>query len=218
MAVSVSVGILLAGGLSSRMGTDKALLTVPVTPDPAALDPAAPNKEEQISLLSRTHQVMESAGCSDILISRNQETDNFQYIQDIYHDYGPLSGIHACLSHFETQQDQAHNPDLGFLIVPVDMPLLSTENLAALIQYGTESKKACYYQNTVLPCFIPNFSGLLELITRRLSNKQLSITGLLHTIRAEELPSPEKSQLINTNTPEEWKNFQGDLFPAHPNQ
>ncbi len=201
----MTTGILLAGGLSSRMGTDKALLTVK-------------DGEDNISLLERTHQVMQSAGCSDVLISRNQEPDRFHYIQDIYSDYGPLSGIHACLNHFEKQHSQSHNPNLGFLIVPVDMPLLSTGNLKALIEYGTESAKACYFQNTVLPCFIPNFSGLLDLLTRRLSNKQLSITGLLHTIRAEELPPPAEDVLINTNTPEEWNDFQGDLFHSHTSQ
>lgn len=95
-------GLLLAGGRSRRMGTDKALLPVGETP-----------------LLDIMVDKMYRAGCDDVVVSRNESG----YTQDIITDKGPLSGLHAGLP--ECQHSRV-------LVVPVDMPGLTVEAMRTL--------------------------------------------------------------------------------------
>ncbi|WP_300320940.1 molybdenum cofactor guanylyltransferase [Idiomarina sp.] len=95
-------GLLLAGGRSRRMGTDKALLPVGETP-----------------LLDIMVDKMYRAGCDDVVVSRNESG----YTQDIIADKGPLSGLHAGLP-------KCHHPRI--LVVPVDMPGLTVDAMRTL--------------------------------------------------------------------------------------
>lgn len=95
--------IILAGGKSSRMGQDKALLTL--------------GGETQ---LSRTVALAKAAGCDQILISRNQSG----FIYDIYPDCGPLSGIQAALLHVRAS---------SCLVLTIDTPLLNAQLINQLL-------------------------------------------------------------------------------------
>ncbi|MDV6316351.1 molybdenum cofactor guanylyltransferase [Idiomarina sp. HP20-50] len=95
--------ILLAGGRSSRMGQDKALL-----------------RFGSVSLLEHMQTKLSDLGCQDILISRNQPG----FISDIIPEQGPLSGLHACLAHCQFNK---------VLVVPVDMPALTATTLLPLL-------------------------------------------------------------------------------------
>lgn len=97
--------IILAGGKSSRMGQDKALLTL--------------GGETQ---LSRTVALAKAAGCDQILISRNQAG----FIHDIYPDCGPLSGIQAALLHVQAP---------SCLVLTIDTPLLNAQLIQQLLQH-----------------------------------------------------------------------------------
>lgn len=97
--------IILAGGKSSRMGQDKALLTL--------------GGETQ---LSRTVALAKAAGCDQILISRNQAG----FIHDIYPDCGPLSGIQSALLYVRAS---------SCLVLTIDTPLLNVQLLKQLLQH-----------------------------------------------------------------------------------
>ena len=97
--------IILAGGKSSRMGQDKALLTL--------------GGETQ---LSRTVALAKAAGCDQILISRNQAG----FIYDIYPDSGPLSGIQAALLHVRAP---------SCLVLTIDTPLLNAQLINHLLAH-----------------------------------------------------------------------------------
>jgi molybdopterin-guanine dinucleotide biosynthesis protein A len=99
------IGILLAGGLSSRMGSDKALLQR--------------NGQTQ---LQHGIELLTAAGCEQVIVSRNAEG----FVQDHYQAAGPLAGIHAAIK----SAAGAHS----YLIMPVDMPLLPVEALQQLMQ------------------------------------------------------------------------------------
>ncbi|MAK42963.1 MAG: molybdenum cofactor guanylyltransferase [Spongiibacter sp.] len=99
------IGIVLAGGLSSRMGSDKALL-----------------ERDGQSQLQHSIDLLTAAGCDRVIVSRNAPG----YIEDQYSNAGPLAGIHAAI---------ATEPDaLRYLIIPVDMPKLPVEALQQLLQ------------------------------------------------------------------------------------
>ncbi|NRA87676.1 MAG: molybdenum cofactor guanylyltransferase [Rhizobiales bacterium] len=90
---SVAV-VILAGGKSSRMGSDKAKLQL-----------------GDISLLEHMQQILNNANVQDIYI-------NDQYnIADVIANRGPLSGFHAALCKFIGQYD-------FLIITPIDMPEL----------------------------------------------------------------------------------------------
>ena len=73
---AVFKGVVLAGGQSSRMGSDKANLILK-------------NK----TLLQNACELLTAAGASDVLISRNVQSTTAQYIADIYPGSGPLGGL-----------------------------------------------------------------------------------------------------------------------------
>jgi ABC-type transporter Mla maintaining outer membrane lipid asymmetry ATPase subunit MlaF/molybdopterin-guanine dinucleotide biosynthesis protein A len=97
---------ILAGGKSTRMGTDKAFVTL-----------------NGRSLLDRMLDVGQSVTPDVRIIGDAQKFSQFApTVEDIFRDCGPLGGIHAAL--------RASPSELN-LILAVDLPLVST----ALLQY-----------------------------------------------------------------------------------
>lgn len=105
---NISVGI-LAGGKSSRMGTNKALL---------------PWKnstmiENLVDLFSDFSQKMISVG--DISVFENTQImnrENVCWVQDERKDYGPLEGVYQLLSNLENE---------WLFVVATDMPFVDEE-------------------------------------------------------------------------------------------
>ncbi|MBR3585763.1 MAG: NTP transferase domain-containing protein, partial [Oscillospiraceae bacterium] len=74
-------GIVLAGGFSKRMGTDKAEL-----------------KLGGMTLLELQVRKLQQIGITDIMVSGyGKPVEGTRAIEDIYPHKGPMSGIHACL-------------------------------------------------------------------------------------------------------------------------
>lgn len=104
----------LAGGQSSRMGTDKAFLLL-----------------EGRSLLSRVLEVTRSATDDVHIIGQRQKYSSFApTIEDIFPGCGPLGGIHAALrsSHRELN-----------LILAVDVPFVTSALLRHLVALAENS-------------------------------------------------------------------------------
>ena len=101
-------GLVLAGGQSRRMGTDKAHLKV--------------SGQTLMDIMTRK---LTQLDCLDVQISSNQ----YEFaIKDEFTGYGPVAGIHAGVKHY-LQEGKS-----GFIIiVPVDMPLLSAGLLEQLV-------------------------------------------------------------------------------------
>ncbi len=106
-------GIILAGGASRRMGTDKAGLTLHGKP-----------------LLVRQVEKMRQMGITDIMLSGGAAIPmpGTRTIPDIYPGRGPLGGIHACLAASEHPR---------CLVLSVDTPLVPASILARLCQTHT---------------------------------------------------------------------------------
>jgi molybdopterin-guanine dinucleotide biosynthesis protein A len=102
-------GFVLAGGKSSRMGSDKAELSL-----------------DGRTLLEHALSTVRAV-CGDALIigSRARYSSfGFGY-EDIFPDCGPLSGVHSALTHSQTEWN---------LIIAVDTPFLKPELLRYLIE------------------------------------------------------------------------------------
>lgn len=173
-------GLLLAGGRSSRMGQDKALLSI-----------------HGETLLQRGQKLLKAAGAEQVFVSRNEFT--LGYLPDVYPNKGPLSGIHAALD----------NSDLPLLVIPIDMPLLTKELLEPIVQAGLTMETAIHYVDHQLPLFVPNSRLVKEYLEKNLTDsckqkRHLSIKRFLLTIGSAQLCTQNPEKLINTNTPEQW--------------
>ena len=107
-------GIILAGGKSSRMGSDKSLLKIGNT-----------------TFIERTVRLM-SALFPTVLISTNSpEQYAFlapEMIPDSVQNIGPLAGIYSCLLQSSTDKN---------FVISCDMPLMKMEMIQYLIEYPT---------------------------------------------------------------------------------
>ncbi|MBA6390188.1 molybdenum cofactor guanylyltransferase [Colwellia sp. BRX10-3] len=197
------LGVVLAGGKSSRMGKNKANL-----------------QREKQDMLSYSKSLLKEAGSSQVIVSGGE-----QGIDDLVANMGPLAGIQSIIQQFKPQ---------ALLILPVDLPLMTAVELAALKQVGELSQRACYFTDNYLPLYLPVnafveqfFQQPLSSVLSPLKSKKLisehmvshktankrnlagpSVRSLLAQI-PHNVIKPKNSQcLFNTNTPEQWQQAQ----------
>ena len=186
---------ILAGGKSTRMGTDKAFVTF-----------------DGRTLLSRALEAARSVTCNVRIVGDPGKFTPFApVVEDIFRECGPLGGIHAALRGSEF--------DLN-LMLAVDLPFVSPSLLQFLIDRARDSAAAA----ATVPRTAHGWQPLCAVYRRQftyiaekaLRERRYKIDALFETARAqaiheEELRaagfSPDLFQ--NLNTPE-------DLAMARP--
>ncbi len=180
--------VILVGGQSSRMGRDKALLTL-----------------HGQRLLDVVADVVRDAGIEAVYLSGKEATDGiygaYPYIPDAFLQCGPVGGVCSSLMQLAGQYDRV-------LFVPVDLPLLSVALLHELMRSLPD--RACYFAEHPLPCILPLNAATLrhvEIITHALAQGQkISVreflAGLYAVSRA--VPASLTQALTNTNTAAQW--------------
>jgi molybdenum cofactor guanylyltransferase len=114
--VESATAFVLAGGHSSRMGADKALLAF-----------------RDQTLLSRALQTAAAASGKVVIVGPRQLYAIYgEVVEDIYTGCGPLGGIHAAL--------RATGTDLN-LVLSVDMPLMTAEFLRWLLEQARNASE-----------------------------------------------------------------------------
>ncbi|MAI65734.1 MAG: hypothetical protein CL600_12835 [Alteromonas sp.] len=182
------IGVVLAGGRSSRMGRDKALLKI-----------------EALSMIERAEQLLANTSVDKVMISRND--DNSAHTADIIPHKGPLSGIHAIATRYI---------DCNLLVLPVDLPLMDADTLEQLIYSGKETGKNVRFGIDNVPLFIQNtaiFRQVIDYTLRCTAN--YSVKQLCTHFPLLELPLKTRSKMFNTNTPEQWRFAMQHFSPAH---
>lgn len=194
MQASALTGIILAGGLSSRMGTDKARLSI-----------------QGESLLNRSRRILVDAGCDRVILSgapREEWPD--QTINDLVPRTGPVGGMVSCLLELQ----QAVFTELIF--VAVDTPLLSPTLIQRLLSVSA-SADAVLYQQHPLPLRLRLTPAVLarahSLYQALCADQDCSVRAFIAPLQIVQLiPSDaEASQLLNINTPQAWDNLQHEL-------
>jgi molybdenum cofactor guanylyltransferase len=178
----------LAGGKSSRMGTDKAFL-----------------EYRGRTLLSHALALAGSVSSEVRIVgSREKFGCNGAVVEDIFFGRGPLGGIHAAL--------RASEADLN-LVMAVDMPLLSQPFLQYLIERGRNSTATVTVPRTdgrrhpLCAVYRSSFATLAEDALQAGNNKIDLLFEIAQTLTIEEEEltragfSP--SLFINLNTPQE---------------
>lgn len=180
------IGVVLCGGKSTRMGTDKAFLSYYNKP-----------QYQQVALMLKPlcHQVIISCNANQLpLISTNYNTilDEKEWFNS-----GPVGGI---LSVFK------HNPNAALLVVGCDYPLLQTDDLQALIANRNPA--------TDVVCFYNQKSGYLEPILaiyeptcyqqllNNFSNNQTSLQQFIKSVKHKTVLCIDETRITSIDTQE----------------
>lgn len=184
-------GLVLAGGRSTRMGTDKAALIHP----------------DGRSLARRTYDLLAGAGCVDVVLSLRHDQEipvgfsdlpDLAIIRDpIDSTGGPLVGIVAAMS---------LHPGADWLVLACDLPRLDAATLSHLV--------ASKHPDELFLSYRSEFDGLPEPLCA------LYASAALPLLRNTEFRCPRKvllrnecrlldplvpRALDNANTPDDWQ-------------
>jgi molybdenum cofactor guanylyltransferase len=190
-------GLLLAGGRSKRMGTDKALLPFPYS--------------SQISFLQHLTQVMLGACKELVLVTRDvQQADTYvRYVSSLVRivvdeipDNGPLMGIYSGLRVVEASHA---------FVCAIDTPLLQPSLLTFLLTQCCDDTLVVPVVDDrpqVLLALYPRV--LLPLIEERLQAGRRDPRSLLDVAAIRYIPEeqlrvvdPDLRSFLNVNTPED---------------
>ncbi|WP_105103409.1 molybdenum cofactor guanylyltransferase [Microbulbifer pacificus] len=180
--------VVLAGGLSSRMGRDKALLELP----------------NGRTLLEQAKSLFDDlnppAGVKILLplVSGTRPGG----VPDRVQTAGPLGGLQAIADHLQQWQLDCD----ALLVVPVDMPLLSPALLRQLCVAGQTVQQAVCFGDFYLPCWLPlNPRCRRYLDAAAMGNAVASMRALFGYLGCMQLPAPEGDWHLNVNRPQDFE-------------
>jgi molybdopterin-guanine dinucleotide biosynthesis protein A len=176
------LGIVLAGGLSSRMGENKAFLNI----------------NEQ-TMLSHSKNLLTQTGISHVQVSGANSGGE----ADIIEQGGPLAGIYTLIQRYQPK---------AILAMPVDMPFMQSSLLKELKLKGELSGKGTFFSNSSLPVYLPVNALLFDYLQQAFTSSKFLETGkgpsfkqVFSLTNALEISIKDKQTLTNTNTPEQWQ-------------
>jgi len=193
--------IILSGGKSSRMGTNKSLLKI-----------------GDKTVIERMHDLLRNMFKDVILITN--EPDDYKFLglpiyEDIFRHRGPLAGIHSGLKHSKT--------NLNF-IISCDLPLMTKEMINYLIEYETNklitvAKADGFIQQLAgkysMECLSPSEKILKEAINNEnrdavQKKRKCNVLSLIdmvgaEIIPAESLPFYDEDLYFNMNKTEDYE-------------
>lgn len=180
-------GVILAGGMSSRYGENKAFLR-------------AGGK----TVIERIVNVLECV-FREIIISTNNPAEygflNLKCFTDYYKEKGPLAGIHSSLINSGTDK---------IFVVSCDMPLINGVDIKRIINHKPESEITVASVNSrIQPLFGIYSKSLVPEITRILTddiNKNYSVKRLLDVSDTEIIEIPDAGLAFsNINKKEDYQ-------------
>ncbi|WP_238382918.1 molybdenum cofactor guanylyltransferase [Cognatilysobacter segetis] len=173
-------GIVLAGGRSSRMGVDKALLML-----------------DGRSLLDTAIARLREAGAEQVLVSG--ERPAHAGVPDRTAGLGPVGGLASVM---------AACPDGAAVVVPVDMPRLSPGALRRLVD-ALDTARAVYFDGHPLPCGLRVDDATRAAIAACVAAAPHgpALRSLLRGLGAVTLQATDAADFENVNTPAAWAAF-----------
>lgn len=180
--------LVLTGGKSERMGTNKSMLQYHGEPQFLWI------ANQATSLGIPTYM---SVGASSL------PTHPFEEIRDTFLDLGPMGGLLSAMR---------HDPNSAWLLLAVDMPALQSTHIKELLAQRETHFGATAYLNSTNglpeplfsiwePCSYPE---LLHLLSKGISCPR---KALLNMEKVKLLTTTDSAFLSNVNTPEEAERF-----------
>ena len=181
--------LLLAGGKSARMGTNKAELLY-----------------EGKSFLEHMLDKARSLGIEKWYISGyDSRREDVQTVWDVYPERGPLSGLHASLSVMETPY---------CLVIPVDAPKLPVEILEGLLRHHEEldNEKVLIWEHGVRqePLIAVYPTAMADTLGQMIRDHAAPVFRAIDTWGFERFRMEmQQEQILNVNTPELYQKLLG---------
>ena len=186
-------GIILAGGLSRRMGRNKSELCI-----------------NGKTLLQIQADKLFALGIEDVMLSGADcpALPGARVVPDEYTGRGPLGGIHACLR-------AAENP--ACLVLSVDVPLIQPTTLAQLCRAHRGGVTVLRHGNMEEPLIGVYDRAVAEGIAALLEAGKGAVCGLREMVlwNCFDYFGPEEL-LINCNTPEDFASAKRFFFVERP--
>jgi molybdenum cofactor guanylyltransferase len=180
--------ILLAGGKSQRMGTDKGLLDL--------------NGKSFIKHICDALQPI--VGSNILIVSGNKKYDalGFSRVEDIIENKGPVGGLYTALKESKTKVN---------LVLSVDVPMVSTELLNWLIANHDESYMVTQTKSgdKTNPLIGVYDRSMRIVFGEHIAGNQLKLLNIIEDVKHQTIEVPEKwsNQTQNINTQEEYQNL-----------
>ncbi|PKI02238.1 molybdenum cofactor guanylyltransferase [Glaciecola sp. 33A] len=171
----MQIGLVLSGGKSSRMGRDKSAMTIGTE-----------------TMLEHSIAVMNSLNLDRVVVS-GADFD----IPDIFPEKGPVGGIYSAIQYLSLNVGDI------VLIIPNDMPLLSSDALLRLVQQSVLRKCTFIYKQHPMPLSLYISKSVLTRLQLLEGATGMSIKYLIEADRVEELAVVSQDVFSNVNTPQE---------------
>lgn len=191
------LGLVLAGGQSRRMGTDKALIS-----------------HDGESQLARTVRLLADVVDAVFVSARSEQANDpersrYSLIVDRYVDMGPVAGILSAM---------AEHPDCDWLVVACDMPGIDSPTLANLLANRDCREPLVAYRSVhdglpepLCAVYKPEARSIIEDFVARSIHCPRKMLIESDTLLLEPVSS---SALDNLNTPAELEEFRARRRPS----
>ncbi|HMN67748.1 MAG TPA: molybdenum cofactor guanylyltransferase [Bdellovibrionales bacterium] len=178
------MGVILAGGKSTRMKQDKAMLNF-----------------GGIGLLQRQFAMLESLlGRGNVIVSGDRP--DYPHVKDMDSSLGPLEGLRS-VSHSLLNKGQI----CPLLVVPVDMPFMTPHGLNRLI-HAASDEPMTKFRGRTLPLVVNKPLVVFEAIEKMKAGadtaRESSFKNLFKKIEVQEIEAEPEHFFANINTPEDW--------------
>jgi len=178
MQDSKVTGIILAGGKSSRMGSNKALMLY---------------KNQR--LIDIAISVVKPL-VNEILVSSNELIPNLsnRIISDVFENTGPIGGLYSCL--------KESNTDIN-LVIPCDVPLVSTSFYSLMLE-KIESFDAViprHSKGKLEPLIGIYHKNVLPMMEEQINQHVYKLVNLLERLNVCYIVIPKSADLKNLNYP-----------------
>lgn len=175
--------IILAGGKSSRMGTDKALL-----------------KYKGKTFVQIIYDNLKYI-CSDVIISSNNsevKIEGVKTVEDEFKNIGPMGGLYTCLKHSKT--------DYSF-VVSVDTPFISAKLLSKIAsQSGGYEVTVVEENKKVHPLIGVYHKSVITLLKSEIAAEKYKIMQMIKKTKHQIISVNDryKNELFNINSPDDF--------------
>jgi molybdenum cofactor guanylyltransferase len=178
---------ILAGGKSSRMGTDKGLVSLNDKP-----------------MVSYTLNLCEEIGYAPMLVANQDEYSALGYpvIKDLIPDMGPMGGLHTALEHNDQKATYV-------LLFSCDMPFIPKSAIFMLVEAATgQSVIVSEFMKNINPLFALYHKDLKEQVKTNIEKEHLKMKDFIEScdfekIDMEDLVLQAPLSFSNINTPED---------------
>ncbi len=169
--------IILAGGKSSRMKSEKGFVLLDGKP-----------------FIQHIIKAIQPIASELIIVSSNSDYDVFgiKRVEDIIPESGPIAGLHSGLTHSTTENN---------LVVSCDVPLITTSFLKKLLHHDKEDHDIIQFEveGKTMPLIAVYKKRCAKKCLELLTKGEKRLRMLVHELHVKTIPVSEKEQYLTTN-------------------